>query len=80
VIGNLFERPLKQICADYDPDSHPISQALLKGGPAELVRQFGLEHRPAYADACHLCYEARLALRSRFPGILAPDEVYGVVR
>jgi hypothetical protein len=80
VIGNLFDRPLKQICADYDPDSHPICRVLLKGGPAGLVTQFGLQHRPAYADGCHLCYEARLALRSRFPGLLAPDEVYGVIR
>ena len=33
VIGNLFERPLKQICEEYDPDAHPICHALLEGGP-----------------------------------------------
>jgi len=80
VIGNLFEHPLKQICAEYDPDSHPISQPLLEGGPVELVTRFKLDHRPAYADACHLCYEARLALRPRFPALLAPDDAYGVIR
>jgi hypothetical protein len=31
------------------------------------VTEFALDHRPTYADACHLCYEARLAMRSRFP-------------
>ncbi len=24
LIGNLFEKPLKQICAEYDPQAHPI--------------------------------------------------------
>jgi hypothetical protein len=31
-----------------------------------------------YADACHLCYAARAALRRHYPGILAPDQSYGV--
>jgi hypothetical protein len=80
VIGNLFEKPLKEICDSYDPDAHPISSVLLRGGPVALVTEFGLEHRPAYADACHLCYEARLSLRSRFPAMLAPDQAYGLAR
>jgi hypothetical protein len=44
------------------------------------VTEFGLEHRPTYADTCHLCYEARLLLRSRFPAILSPDQAYGVIK
>jgi hypothetical protein len=76
-IGNLFETPLKEICAAYDPDTHPICGALLEGGPAALVSEYNLPHEPAYADACHLCYEARLALRERFPAILTPDQMYG---
>ena len=78
VIGNLFQTPLKEICARYDPDKHPITGPLLRGGPIELVQDYGLPHRAAYADACHLCYEARRDLRDRFPEILAPDQVYGV--
>jgi hypothetical protein len=78
VIGNLFQTPLKEICARYDPDKHPITGPLLRGGPIELVQDYGLSHRAAYADACHLCYEARRVLRDRFPEILAPDQVYGV--
>jgi MoaA/NifB/PqqE/SkfB family radical SAM enzyme len=78
VIGNLFERPLREICEGYDPDAHPVAGPVLKGGPAELVRRYGLPRREEYADACHLCYEARSALRDRFPAALAPDQVYGV--
>lgn len=78
VIGNLFEKPLRQICAQYDGDSHPICGPLLSGGPAALVTEYGLDHAPRYADACHLCYEMRTALRARFPALLAPDQMYGV--
>ncbi len=76
-IGNLFRAPLGEIGAAYDPDAHPITGALLNGGPAELARRYGLNRADAYADACHLCYEARVALRARFPEILAPDQMYG---
>ena len=78
VIGNLFQTPLKEICARYDPEAHPITGPLLRGGPIELVKNYGLDHRAAYADACHLCYEARRTLRDRFPEFLTPDQVYGV--
>jgi MoaA/NifB/PqqE/SkfB family radical SAM enzyme len=78
VIGNLFQTPLKEICERYDPDLHPIAGPLLRGGPIELVKRFGVPHRDTYADACQLCYEVRRDLRDRFPDILTPDQVYGV--
>jgi MoaA/NifB/PqqE/SkfB family radical SAM enzyme len=78
-IGNLFHAPLKEICEAYNPDSHPIAGPLLEGGPVELIRRYGLSHAETYADACHLCYEARRALRERFPEILGPDQMYGVL-
>ena len=77
-IGNLFEQPLKEICAAYDPDQHPITGPLLSGGPAELVRRYNLPHNENYADACHLCYSARIDLRERYPDLLGPDQVYGL--
>lgn len=79
VIGNLFQQPLSEICRTYDPEAHPIIGPLLAGGPAELSRRYGLTPAAGYADACHLCYETRLALRGRFPEILGPDQMYGVV-
>ncbi|HEY53955.1 MAG TPA: radical SAM protein [Caldilineae bacterium] len=77
-LGNLFERPLKDIVAGYDPTTHPIVAELLAGGPAELVRRHGLTPDPRYVDACHLCYTARAQLRSKFPDILAPNQMYGL--
>ena len=79
VIGNLFEKPLRDICADYEADPHPVCGPLLAGGPAALVSEYNLPHEIDYADACHLCYEARSQLRTRFPKILAPDQMYGIV-
>jgi MoaA/NifB/PqqE/SkfB family radical SAM enzyme len=76
-LGNVFRTSLDQICADYVPEEHPIVGPLLEGGPAALLRHFEIPHDGSYADACHLCYEARRALRDRFPEILTPDQVYG---
>ena len=76
-IGNLFRTPLREICRTYDPAEHPVIGPLLAGGPAELARRYDVSPRAAYADACHLCYETRLALRPRFPDALHPDQMYG---
>lgn len=78
-LGNIFHTPLAEICTRYDPATHPITGPLLNGGPAELVRQYGLAHEPGYADACHLCYAARTLLRGSFLDTLVPDQMYGVV-
>ena len=78
-LGNVFQTSLKEICELYDPDTHPITSPLLEGGPAELVRRFDLSLNDGYADACHLCYQARKKLRDRFPDILTPDQMYGVI-
>ncbi len=79
VLGNCFQTSLAEICSRYDPAAHPIAGPLLKGGPAELVSQYDLPHEENYADACHLCYAARLALRSRFPQFLGPGQMYGLM-
>jgi len=76
-LGNLFDKPLGRIFGDYDPDAHPVTGPLLRGGPAELARAHRFNCGPEYADACHLCYAARRALRPLFPGILTPDQMYG---
>jgi MoaA/NifB/PqqE/SkfB family radical SAM enzyme len=76
-MGNVFRSTLKTMCEEYDPDNHPVVGPLLAGGPAELARQYEIPHEASYADACHLCFEARRALRDRFPEILCPDQMYG---
>ncbi len=77
-MGNVFNRPLGKIFDGYDPDTHPVTGPLLRGGPAELVRRHGLSCKEGYSDACHLCDEARRALRVRYPEILTPNQMYGV--
>ena len=77
-LGNMKKTPLHELVADYDPNTHPICAPLLKGGPAELVKTYNVEHEESYIDECHLCYSARLKLRDRFPESLAPDVVYGL--
>jgi hypothetical protein len=77
-VGNLFQKPLAEICATYDPDGHPIAGPLLAGGPAELMRVYGLAREDGYADACHLCDAARHALRGRFPAELGPEQMYRI--
>ena len=79
-VGNILQTPLKEICETYNPDLHPITGPLLRGGPAELARHYGLPHAEGYADPCHLCDEARRALRERFSDILRPDQMYGTSR
>lgn len=75
-LGNTFQRPISDICDNYDPETHPIIEPLLTGGPTELVRRFKLEHDDYYADACHLCFEARKELRDHFPDVLTPANMY----
>jgi hypothetical protein len=42
------------------------------------VERYHLPNAQQYADACHLCYEARKSLRQQFPEYLAPDQMDGV--
>lgn len=77
-LGNVFDVDLADLFGGYDPDEHPITSPLLAGGPLELAQRYGLALSDAYADACHLCYETRRALRPRFPYYLTPDQMYGV--
>jgi len=78
-LGNIIHTPLRALVARYQPDEHPITGPLLAGGPVSLSRQYQVPTREKYADACHMCYETRQALRSRFPEILTPDQMYGVI-
>jgi len=81
-VGNAWKRPLKTIISDLDPRKHPIIGPLMYGGPAELARRFSVKPKKAYADACHMCYDVRCALRKRGTarGVLVPDQLYGVTR
>lgn len=75
-IGNVFEKPMSLLVNEYEPFSHPIISPILRGGPAELAKDFGLSEGE-FVDACGLCYSVRKKLLGRFPKILAPLEIYG---
>jgi hypothetical protein len=77
-IGNVKQARLVDLFANFEPEKHPICGPLLKGGPAGLVREYGVKHEEEYVDECHLCHSTRLKLRKKFPHILAPDTIYGL--
>ena len=78
IIGNILNTSLEEICDRLSPRQHPILGPLLEGGPLRLANEYSLPRLDHYADACHLCYESRKQLRTRFPEILAPDQMYCV--
>jgi organic radical activating enzyme len=77
-IGNFWEKPFSELISKYSPEEHPICGPLIKGGPAQLVKEYNLEHEEEYVDECHLCYLARKALLAKFPLYLGPPQVYGL--
>jgi pyruvate-formate lyase-activating enzyme len=78
-IGNMRQTPLSKLLLGFEPEKHPICAPILRGGPAGLVKAYGVEHAEGYIDECHLCYTARLKLRKQFPNVLAPDQMYGII-
>jgi len=77
-MGNMWKTPLSELVAAYDPQEHPVVGPLVRGGPAGLAREYGIETEDGYVDACHMCYEVRKALVDRFPEYLAPRQLYGL--
>jgi hypothetical protein len=77
-IGNMWEKPLSRIIAEYDAASHPICGPLCNGGPAELAKAYGIKLEGEFVDECHYCYLVRRMLIEKFPEYLAPRQVYGL--
>lgn len=77
-MGNIWKTPLAELVRAYRAEEHPLVAPLVEGGPAELVRCYGVPVQEGYVEACHLCYVVRRALLDRFPEYLAPPQVYGL--
>jgi organic radical activating enzyme len=77
-MGNMWETPLRHLVESYDPDAHPISGPLLRGGPARLAEEYNVGHESEYVDACHMCSKICLKLIDRFPQYIGPRQVYGL--
>lgn len=79
-IGNMWKTPLSNLIRNYNAESHPICNLIVKGGPVKLTEVYNVGHDDSYIDSCHLCYETRKKLIGKFPTHLAPKQVYGLAR
>ncbi len=77
-IGNMWMTPLSEIISNYRFNSHPICGPLIRGGPAEFVKELGVMPKTGYIDECHFCYLSRRAIIDKFPDYLTPRQVYGL--
>jgi MoaA/NifB/PqqE/SkfB family radical SAM enzyme len=77
-MGNVWQTPLSVVDNIWSAASHPICGPLVKGGPAQLIREYSIDHEYEYVDACHCCYLVRKSLLKRFPQYLTPSLVYGL--
>jgi len=81
ILGRVTEKPLDRLWCDFDPENAPVVRTLVQVGPTGVMQaaaQHG--HRPSarFATRCHLCAEARTALRRLAPALeaLGPDACY----
>jgi hypothetical protein len=78
-LGDLKRDSVERIVKSFDAQRHPILRTLIVQGPLGLAREaaeLGYVLKQDYADKCHLCQEARNALRVRYPEYLAPERHY----
>lgn len=77
-IGNFWKTPLSELIKNYDANKHPICGPLIRGGPAQLIKEHSIQHEVEYVDECHACYLTRLSMIDKFPDYLGPKQVYGI--
>ncbi len=79
-LGNAKKDSLLKIISEFKPRKHPIiGKVMGKGGVCsllELAIEKGYEPLEKYADKCHLCYSTQKFLRSYFPNILEPSNLW----
>ena len=74
----MWQTPLSDLVANYEPHQHPIVGPLLKGGPHCLAEKYDINLENDAVDECHFCYQVRRLLLDRFPEYLGPRQVYGL--
>lgn len=78
IMGNVWKKSLNKIISDYKVEKHPICGPLIRGGPAQLVKELNIYPESEYADECHLCYSVRREIIDKYSEYLAPKQVYGL--
>lgn len=81
VVGNVNHKPLESIWQEFTPDCNRVIKTLFYKGPAGLTAMalpHGYRPRDAYADPCHLCFDARQFFfdKGLFRSIICPIECY----
>lgn len=81
IVGNALGRGLGEILERYIWSEHPITEALVNGGPAQLRRLLTRDELQLLAESwfvspCHECYTVRRLLSKRMPELLGPPEYY----
>jgi hypothetical protein len=79
IIGNLYEKEMKQILAEYNQYENDIVNRLIEGGPRNLfllAQEKGWQHTGYFFDKCDMCFQSRKYLKDFFPDTLGPDECY----
>ena len=70
---------MANILNSFNAMQDPILSTLINKGPLGLARaagELGYNIKTDYGDKCHLCQEAREALRVKYPEYLAPAQQY----
>lgn len=78
IMGNIWKKSLTEIISDYNAEKHPICGPLVRGGPAQLVKELNISPNQEYVDECHLCYSIRREIIDQYPEYLAPKQAYGL--
>ncbi len=80
ILGKANEKKVSQLVREGPGNANLISRMLAEGGPIRLAKwardKHGFALPERVPDKCALCYLTRRHLRSFYPNILGPDEIY----
>ena len=81
IIGNVKEKRLEDIWAEFDPATKEFTTTLFNNGPAGLLEKAekcGYKKATSYASKCHLCTSAREFFRKKnlYTETVGPVECY----
>ncbi len=80
VLGKADRQTVKELLEEGPGNANLISRMLVEGGPVRLANwahdEYGFRLPETAPSKCGLCYATRSFLRSFYPEILGPAEVY----
>lgn len=81
IIGNVEERPLEKIWAEFNPSKMELISQLFDGGPTGVAEKMGNNRyttKAMYAEKCHFCNDLRQFLfdNGEYKRIIGPCDCY----